>query len=378
MSAPAEEATTVDLHPELLDDLDSLQDDWRRLAEQAGNVFTTWEWASTWWKHFGRDRPLLLAAGRAPGGRLAAILPLHLATTAPLRIVRFIGYGPADQLGPVCSPPDQAASARLLRHALSQAPWRWDVFFAEELAAEEGWSLMLEGKVLKQTENPVLHFSGGWDELLAQLSSNAREQVRRRERKLTRGHELRYRLADDPDRLQDDLDTLFALHSAQWGISHFAAEEAFHREFARLAFERGWLRLWFMELDGAAVAAWLGFRFAGRESYYQAGRNPAFESSSVGFVLLCHSIREALSDGVQEYRFGRGGESYKYRFATDDPGLEMIGVSHGGVGALALAMAPLFRRRFPRWLQRWYHAYEAEPIAGGGGGSTAVRPPSAR
>jgi CelD/BcsL family acetyltransferase involved in cellulose biosynthesis len=44
----------------------------------------------------------------------------------------------------------------------------------------------------------------------------------------------------------------------------------------------------------------------------------------VGLVLLAHSIRAALEDGLDEYRFLRGAEPYKYRFADEDPGLETI------------------------------------------------------
>ena len=76
----------------------------------------------------------------------------------------------------------------------------------------------------------------------------------------------------------------------------------------------------------------------------------------MGFVLLAHAIREALNDGVAEHRFGRGAEWYKYRFAHDEAGLETIGLSSGAPGAVAVALAPAFRRWRPRRLVRWYHA----------------------
>jgi CelD/BcsL family acetyltransferase involved in cellulose biosynthesis len=85
------------------------------------------------------------------------------------------------------------------------------------------------------------------------------------------------------------------------------------------------------------VAAWYGLRFAGTESYYQAGRNPAWDHRSVGFVLLAHSIRSAFDDGVQEYRFLRGQEAYKYRFAEEDAGLETIALTRGPAAKLALS-----------------------------------------
>src|SRR5207253_3308893 len=110
-------------------------------------------------------------------------------------------------------------------------------------------------------------------------------------------------------------------------------------EFLSRAAGRGWLRLWFLEVEGRAVAAWLGFRFAGAASYYQAGRDPAWDRYAVGFVLLVHTMRAALEEGCSEYRFLRGGEEFKYRFATDDPGLETFALARGPAARAAVAAA---------------------------------------
>jgi len=107
-----------------------------------------------------------------------------------------------------------------------------------------------------------------------------------------------------------------------------------------------------MELDGRPVAAWYGVRFAGVESYYQAGRDPALDDLSVGFVLLARTIRAAFDDGVREYRFLLGDEPFKGRFAEEDPRVETFTVARGprgraavGVARAALAMPPALRRR---------------------------------
>src|SRR5207244_3847263 len=151
-----------------------------------------------------------------------------------------------------------------------------------------------------------------FDEYRAGRSRNFREQVRRRERKLSRDHDLRFRLTDNPQRLEEDLSSLIRLHEARWrgeGAGAFAGPfEAFHRDFAARALERGWLRLWTMEVDGSPAAAWYGVRFGGAESYYQGGRDPALDDLSPGFVLLAHTIRAAFDDGVREYRFLLGDE----------------------------------------------------------------------
>lgn len=318
---------------------------WDELARETGNVFATPEWADTWWRHFGRGRPLHLLSCRAEDGRLIAILPLYVAATRPLRVVRFVGHGPADQLGIICAAADRPAAARALRRALEAL--RPDLFLAENLRRDEGWGSLLGGHVLRTEGNPALSLdASSWEELLASFSPNLRQQLRRLERKLTRERGLAYRPAGPPEELHRDLEQLFQLHAARWSAgSAFSAQRSFHTNFAALANERGWLRLWFLEADGRTVAAWQGFRFAGVESYYQAGRDPDWQGPSVGMILLAHSIRAALEDGVEEYRFLRGGEPYKYRFANRDAGLETLAVPRGTRGGTALAASAALPER---------------------------------
>ena len=133
------------------------------------------------------------------------------------------------------------------------------------------------------------------------------------------------------------------------------ARAAFHQEFAGIALEHGWLRLWLAEIDGRTVAAWYGFRYGGAEWYYQSGRDPAFERHSLGLVLLAHTIREAMNDGVREYKLLRGGEAYKDRFATDDQGLQTVAVGRCVLGravSRAVPAAARLRRRLRRSADR--------------------------
>jgi CelD/BcsL family acetyltransferase involved in cellulose biosynthesis len=325
--------------------LDAVGDDWRRLAARSTNVFGSWEWASTWWRHFGRSgQPLVVSCSRQDG-ELVALLPLYVAQRGGLRIVRLIGHGPADELGPLCAPEDRVTAAAALRSALEDA--RADIFVGDALPQAEGWSSRLGAAVHGTESSPVLHLAGGtWDDFLRARSANFREQIRRRERSLER-QGLRFRLCESRNRLRHDLDSLFILHRKRWGDreSEFTRREAFHRAFAAEAFERGWLRLWFLELNGADVASWYGLRYGGVESYYQAGRDPAWDRFAVGFVLLAHTVREAIADGMNEYRLGRGGEQYKSRFADDDPGLETLVLVRGVRGRLAAVAAQAIPRK---------------------------------
>lgn len=327
-------------------------DEWGALALEAGNIFGTPEWISTWWRHFGAERRLLATACRGADGALIAVLPLYLwSGRRPLRVARFLGHGPGDALGPICRGLDRPAVAVALERRLHE--WDTPLLVGETAPAENGWSELLGARVVEREASPVLALDGmSWESLLASWSKNLRSQVRSRERKLVGDFHVDFRLAIDPERLDRDLDRLFALHRARWPQgSGFSAGEAFHREFGALALERGWCRLWLLEIDGETRAAWYGFRFANFESYYQAGRDtdPVWDRYRLGFVLLAHSIREAAADGAREYRFLRGDEDFKYRFASHDHGLETFVLARGLRGRAARGAAlglprPLLRR----------------------------------
>ena len=69
-----------------------------------------------------------------------------MASGRPLRTLRFLGHGPADQLGPVCDPADRTAVAATLKSGLRRRQWPWDIFIAERLGGAEGWASLLGGK----------------------------------------------------------------------------------------------------------------------------------------------------------------------------------------------------------------------------------------
>jgi CelD/BcsL family acetyltransferase involved in cellulose biosynthesis len=330
---------------ELVDGLDSMRDDWNALHHHGQSVFATWEFASTWWEQFGGGRRLLTVACFDRRGRIFAILPLYLWKRRPLRVIRFLGNGAGDVLGPVCRPERRADAAYALRRLLEIAPWDWDVFVGENLPAEQGWSSGLGGRVIRREGNPMLHLAGGFEQFLAGRTPNFRHQVRGRERRLVRRYGAHFRLSDDPDRLDADLDVLFRLHASRFGDeSAFGGPRTeFHRRFAHLALERGWLRLWVLELRGRPAAAVYGFRFGGVESFYQLGRDPAYRRESLGMAMLAHAIRAGVEDGISDFGFLRGQEAYKYRFATDDHGLESVCVVRGPAATAALAMVQAVR-----------------------------------
>ena len=357
--------------------LDDVHEDWRSLSERAGNIFGTWEWISTWWHHFGRERPLFVGVCRSGpvDAEVKAILPLYLAARRPVRVLRMLGHGPTDQLGPVCLVGDRVVAARALRWFLDDLQPHWDALIADELPDSIDWPGLLGGRLLARTASPTTRLAGStYAEWLASRSANLRSTLHRGERGLAAYGTVRYRTTTDVDRVLHDLDTLLTLHEARWrirgGSRAFVNRKAFHRDVVTQMFARGWLRLRFLEVDGHPIAGLYNLRFAGSESFYQSGRDPRFDRYSPGLLLHAHAIRDAFESGCHEYRFLRGDEPYKRRFADHDPGLQSVGVARGGGGRLAVALLGRLHS-LPRWAIRRMPA----PFAWGTGGAPFWGPP---
>ena len=97
-----------------------------------------------------------------------------------------------------------------------------------------------------------------------------------------------------------------------------------HVGFARLARERGWLRLWRADLDGRPAAYWLGYLYRGEYWSFQIARDPAHADDSIGFVLLMHAIRCAFGERAVRFHHLSGAFEYKLRIADEDAGKEMV------------------------------------------------------
>lgn len=337
--------------------LPPLFDEWRRLAAARGNAFLTPEWYLAALNTVHGGAAPAVAVMRGGDGAVRGLLPLvDFRSSGGRRQISFPGIRFGDIFHPVAQQRDEVEVAAVVAPALARhvgGRCRLDLgrvgvgagWWPELARAWPGRMTVVPqpGEVL-----PYIALDGvDWPGYLATRSGQFRSQLKRKKRSLERDHEVRLRRSETAEEVSNDLDTLFDLHDARWeerpGASSFAGLQArkLHRAFARTAHEQGWLRLYLLEVDGAAAAAWYGWRVGDRFSYYQAGFEPAWSRHSVGFLLLAETVREAIAEGAAEYDLLVGDEAFKARFATGER-----------LGSSVLLAPPISRTRFTASVMR--------------------------
>jgi CelD/BcsL family acetyltransferase involved in cellulose biosynthesis len=312
-----------------LAELRGIEPQWRALAELRGNAFITPEWMRCWFAHYGAEATPFVPVLKHADGSLRGLLPLALSRSGRPRVCRVAGGTLGDHFHPVCEQAEEPDVGAVAGQELARAGEAWSVVILDHADIERPWVAALAagtGVRLRTLQRPAgqmpwidLSEYGGWEEYLAGRSSNLRKQVRRLARLAAERHGMRLRRTEDPDDVRRDVEAFFALHDMRWEKrSSLQSERArgFFADFAAAALGRGWLRLWFLELEGQAAAAWLGWRVGDRYAYYNGGFDPAWSALSPGLLLMSKVIESAFAEGATQLDFLLGEEPYKLRLAN--------------------------------------------------------------
>jgi len=296
---------------------DELRQEWRQLAEVSPGAtpFQTFEWQSTWWKHYGGMRQPRFVTVH-DGDDLVGLMPF-VQSTGPWRVLRPMGIGPSDYLAPLARAGYEQSVAEAVYEAIKACD-NVDLVDLHQQRETNWLSTTVKVEPIVQATCLVLDLPDKYDTYLTTLSKSLRYDVRKLDKNLFSSGRARIERFG-PEDVNRGLDQLFELHKMRWKKRHLPGaflgrSVAFHREWAALAAQNGWLWLSGLHIDDQPVGAIYAMTFGPAVYYYQAGFDPDKSADSPGTLLVAASIRRAIEEGKQHFDFMRGDESYKRRW----------------------------------------------------------------
>lgn len=310
---------------------DLLAGEWQNLMGRAvtAPIFMTPEYQKTWWEHLGVGDLNILAVREPESQQLIGLAPLLIDNGE----IRFVGcvdvsdyldflidadYQPqvyqaiVDYLATELAPEWQSAYFCSLAFEHSPTPNA-----LLELTQGKGWSVQSE----KEEVCPVITLAESWETYLAGIDKKQRHEIRRKLRRAEAAADVRWYAINSTETLTDEaISTFIELHRKSapdkdefWTLPMLD----FFRALTWKMAEAGWLKLYFVEIDGVAASALLCFDYNNEILVYNSGFDmDQFAALSPGNIIVSYSIQHAIELGRARYDFLRGDEIYKFRFGA--------------------------------------------------------------
>ncbi len=323
------------------EELAGLQEQWDELAESVGSgIFLTYDWCRIWWKYYGSKRDLKVWAFRK-GEQLVGIAPLFLENIrlGPLsiRAARIVGsdHTMAQFALPIVTEHMKDVIENLADSLLME---KWDVIHIGPIAGlcdhydklrESLSGAFSDACDISYSEDQVqTYFSVAdtWDAQLAELSKNARRNIKRKCKALKKA--LKHRpgaLTSDFASVQN-VEELFRefvdMHQKHWTkkgkLGHFGDwpdSFDFHKEMALAQIKHDRLRLMQIKWGQYNLAYEYAYKFGEKYFAFLNSRTDMKDvaDAGVGTTMFAERIKKAISEDVKYVDAMRAKYDYKMR-----------------------------------------------------------------
>jgi CelD/BcsL family acetyltransferase involved in cellulose biosynthesis len=296
------------------------------LSEVEHNVFSTWEWLSTWWKYFGADKRLLILLAEE-NGELVGIAPLMYSIHTMFGVrqgkIEFIGHGL-----PVYSDflikREYTNCLDLFYKYLEGLQEKWCCLELRDIP--ENSSCLSQISTISKKVKPLniclyISLPETYDEFLKNIKRKDRKELRRTARRLT-DKGLKVELVDysDIDSATKGLNNVIFLNQKRWrarglpGAFGSRMIRDFHMEIVRTFSKKDWLGIYCLEISGKTVAALYGFKYKSKYYAYITGMDHEYSKFGIGNILFSSAIAKFIEDKLEEFDFIWGSDSYKFRW----------------------------------------------------------------
>lgn len=315
------------------DALSNFREEWDDLiaASHGNTIFQTWEWTTAWVREYLRPVRRLFVLVVRKRGAVLCIAPWYVRDVryGPflLKRVEFLGTPEAgsDYLDVISrSGKEQDAAHCLYDYLMEEAGGEWDCLLFRDVSSS---SIFLnhfcdrfeaDGKYVRISRGsycPTVKLPESNERFLASLRPHRRSQFNRHWRMIRKEEGIQYGISRDPLR-NGYFREFLEFYEKQWGRSgkrHFQ----FMESFISLASNKGWVEVEYLRYKGRYVAAILHITHDGTKYSYLTAVDKTFNRKvSIGNVLVCLALQDAIERQVGTYNFLKGVEPYKYHWAN--------------------------------------------------------------
>lgn len=303
----------------------ALKEEWEDLYRNSRSAtpFQSWAWLYSWWESYGGDYDLRLITIK-DNGLLVGIVPLMLKREALFKRLLFLGTGITDYHDVLIREGWESrvleAAGRALRQIRS-----WDFADLQELRpSAAAWGIFRDWngyKLFIQQSNCLEVDVKLWDELLADMSSKRRSNIKRNIRR-ARADGMDRRLAA-PLEAEEAGRRMLALHKQQWEGRGINPEHLTPRFQAHIASS---VRRMAESDMGGIVEFCMGsevvashFLMFGRDfvgGYLFGAKEEALSRYQMSAIYIENIMSMAIERNSNSVKFLRGEEPYKQQWNT--------------------------------------------------------------
>ena len=317
-----------------IDGWSELATEWNQLVAQSvtDSVFVTFEWLSSWWQCFASPGDSLHIVMAFRGAELCAAAPLlkrrerrGRISVVSLRSLTNVHTPRYDWLWRK----DDSRAIRSVIEAVHRDSG-WDTMALDYVPSDSPTLRALEAFVSGSRyrannepcmSSPWIPISGAWADYYGSLSTKLRSNTRYAERKLGEMGTLALTEVRGGAQLAAALRQAYLLEQSSWkgtegtAIADHPGEERFYSEVAASASERGWFRLFFLELDGRPIAFDYCLDHRQTCNLVKIGYEPTLGKHSPGNVLRMQVLERLFEEGRHDqYDMLGAASEYKLRW----------------------------------------------------------------
>ena len=330
---------------------------WDHFVEtHAGDVFTTFDWCSIWWKHYGHGRRLEVYVFTEKA-ELVGILPLFRETLrigpVQLRAIRVVGcdHSPATCDVVIADGHQQEVISGLRDRLCPGRSEPWDLFhigplpgyrkdvksLQEDLAGSFGLSANVT--VRECGPHTVFKLPSSSASFASHMSKNMRTGIKKETRRLYRRHRVTVSYATGRRQIVEAFQRLVTLHDRQWqakGLRGYFGEwprsESFYLDIAQAHAARGRTILQKIHAEDEPLSVLFALRFGKSVHALLYGRSSEkrWNFCSPGRFAVWTLIRNAIAAGMQRVDALRADYDHERRMGATILKQQSISIVNSG------------------------------------------------